>query len=160
MPDPAMVEVVHKAWALHEQLFGKSPDLRYTVDSELQPDVIMSRHYNADVIVSRGGTAAALKARNVLIPVVEIPITSIDIATSIRKAIEAHGEMPVGVVGTINTVRGVYFLKGSFPVSVKAYPTASINFRDLIDGMERAVADGCRLILAGHRKRRVKKEEG
>ena len=160
MPDPAMVEVVHKAWALHEQLFGKSPDLRYTVDSELQPDVIMSRHYNADVIVSRGGTAAALKARNVLIPVVEIPITSIDIAASIRKAIEAHGEMPVGVVGTINTVRGVYFLKGSFPVSVKAYPTASINFRDLIDGMERAVADGCRLILAGHRTCHYCEEHG
>ena len=160
MPDPAMVEVVHKAWALHEQIFGKSPDLRYTVDSELQPEVIMSRYYNADVIVSRGGTAAALKARNVLIPVVEIPITSVDIAASIRKAIEAHGEMPVGVVGTINTIRGVHFLKGSSPVSVKAYPTTGINVRNLIEGMERAVADGCKLIIAGHRTCHYCEEHG
>ncbi|MBQ7825864.1 MAG: PrpR N-terminal domain-containing protein, partial [Clostridia bacterium] len=84
MPDPDLVKVVHEAWALHEEIFGKSPDLRYTVDCEIQPEVIVSRHYNADVIVSRGGTAAALKDRNVLVPVVEIPVTSGDIAASIR----------------------------------------------------------------------------
>lgn len=150
MPDPAMVKVVHEAWALHEKIFGKSRDLRYTVDCEIQPDVIVSRHYNADVIVSRGGTAASLKERNFLIPVVEIPVTSGDIAASIRKAFERHGEMPVGVVGTVNTIRGVHFMQQEFSVPVKAYTTASVNIRDLIDGMERAVADGCKLILAGH----------
>lgn len=151
VPDPSLVEVVHKAWALHEKVFGKSRDLRYTVDCEIQPEIVISRHYNADVIVSRGGTAASLKERNVLTPVVEIPITGSDIASSIRKAIDTHGEMPVGVVGTVNTIRGTHFMKEDFPFSVRAYPTASVNIRDLVDGMERAVADGCRLILAGHR---------
>lgn len=150
MPDPAMAKVVHDAWALHEKIFGKSRDLRYTVDCEIQPDVIVTRHYNADVIVSRGGTAASLKERNSLIPVVEIPVTSADICASIRKAFERHGEMPMGVVGTVNTIRGVHFMQREFSVPVKAYTTASINIRDLIDGMERAVADGCKLILAGH----------
>lgn len=150
MPDPGLVKVVHEAWALHEQIFGKSRDLRYTVDCEIQPDVIMSRHYNADVIVSRGGTAAALKARHCLIPVVKIPVTSSDIAYSIQRVIETHGARPIGVVGTINTIFGVHFMRETFPVSVKPYPTASINIRDLVDGMERAVADGCQLILAGH----------
>lgn len=150
MPDPGLVKVVHEAWALHEEIFGKNRSLRYTVDCEIQPDVIVSRHYNADVIVSRGGTAAALKDRNVLVPVVEIPVTSSDIAFSIRKAIERHGEMPIGVVGTVNTIRGVHFMKDKPPVPVKAFPTASVNIRDLIDGMERAVASGCKLILAGH----------
>ena len=73
MPDPALVQVVHDAWALHEKLFGKSPDLEYSVDCEINPDIIVSRYYNADVIVSRGGTAAALKERNYMTPVVEIP---------------------------------------------------------------------------------------
>ncbi len=150
MPDPAMVKVVHEAWALHEKVFGKSGDLRYTVDCEIRPDVIVSQHYNADVIVSRGGTAASLKERNFLIPVVEIPVTSGDIADSIRKAFSAHGEKPVGVVGTVNTIRGVHFLKEEFSVPVRAYTTASINIRDLVEGMERAVRDGCKLILAGH----------
>ena len=110
MPDPAMVEVVHEAWALHEKIFGESRDLQYTVNCEIQPDVIVSRYFNADVIVSRGGTAASLKERNFLVPVVEIPITSSDIAASIRKAFERHGEMPIGVVGTVNTIRGVQIL--------------------------------------------------
>lgn len=150
MPDPAMAKVVHDAWALHERIFGKSRDLRYTVDCEIQPDVIVSRHYNADVIVSRGGTAASLKERNFLMPVVEIPVTSGDIVNSIRKAFERHGEMPIGVVGTVNTIRGVHFMQQEFSVPVKAYSTTSVNMRDLIDGMERAVSDGCKLILAGH----------
>lgn len=150
MPDPAMAKVVHEAWALHEKIFGKSRDLRYTVDCEIQPDVIVSRHYNADVIVSRGGTAASLKERNFLMPVVEVPVTSGDIATSIRKAFDRHGEMPMGVVGTVNTIRGVHFLQQEFSVPVRAYTTTSVNMRDLIDGMERAVSDGCKLILAGH----------
>ena len=151
VPDHSLVKVVHDAWALHEKLFGKNPELRYTVDCEIQPDVIVSRHYDADVIVSRGGTAASLKTRNVLTPVVEIPITSSDMAASIRHAMARHGQLPVGVVGTINTIRSVYFMKQEFPVPVKPYRTASVNIRDLIDGMERAVADGCKLILAGHR---------
>ena len=151
VPDPELVKVVHEAWALHEKIFGKSRDLRYTVDCEIQPDVIVSRHYNADVIVSRGGTAASLKERNFLTPVVEIPITSGDIAVSIQKAIATYGKLPIGVVGTINTIRGVHFMQQDFSVPIKAYSTASVNTRDLIDGMERAVADGCKLILAGHR---------
>ena len=150
MPDPNLVKVVHEAWALHEEIFGKTPDLRYTVDCEIQPDVIISRHYNADVIVSRGGTAAALKERNVLIPVVKIPVTSNDIAYSIERIIEAHGEKPIGIVGTTNTIFGVHFMKRKFPVPVKPFPTTSVNIRDLIDGMERAIKSGCKLILAGH----------
>ena len=151
VPDPSIVQVVHDAWALHEKIFGKSRDLAYTVDCEIQADIVLSRHYDADVIVSRGGTALALKEHHILTPVVEIPITSNDIATSIRRAIAVHGELPIGVVGTINTIRGIYFMRKKFPVTVTPYPTASVNFRDLIDGMERAVADGCKLILAGHR---------
>ena len=151
VPDPSLVKVVHDAWALHEKLFGKNKNVRYSVDCEIQPDVIVSRHYEADVIVSRGGTAAALKERNVLTPVVEIPITSVDMADSIRLAMEKHGEMPIGVVGTMNTIRSVYFMHQRFTVPVKPYPTASVTIHDLIEGMEKAVADGCRLILAGHR---------
>ena len=151
VPDPSLVKVVHDAWELYEKLFGKRQDARYSVDCEIQPEVVMSRHYDADVIISRGGTAAGLKARNVLTPVVEIPITGSDMEASIRLALSRHGEMPIGVVGTINTIRSVYFMKKDFPVPVKPYRTASVNIRDLIDGMERAVADGCQLILAGHR---------
>ena len=151
VPDPLLVKVVHDAWALYERLFGRSTDMRYTVDCEIQPEVIVSRHYDADVIVSRGGTAASLKARNVLTPVVEIPITASDMYTSIQMALSRFGNVPIGVVGTINTIRSIYFMEKQFPVSVKPYPTASVNIQDLIDGMERAVADGSKVILAGHR---------
>ena len=150
VPNPDLVEVVHSAWALHERLFGRSDDLSYSVDCEISPDAVVSRHFAADVIVSRGGTAASLKASNCLTPVVEIPITASDMADSIRKAIARFGELPIGVVGTLNTIRSVYYIDMAFPVTVTPYPTKSVNIRDLIDGMERAVADGCRLIMAGH----------
>lgn len=160
MPDPALVKVVDEAWTLHNRLFGKNPDLSYTVDSELQPEVIMSRHFNADVIVSRGGTAASLKKCNCLIPVVEIPITGSDIIMSIRKAFERYGERPIGVVGTVNTIRGVHFMQSPFSVPIKSYTTASINLCDLVNGMERAVTDGCEIILAGHNTCRFCDERG
>ena len=151
VPDQSLVKVVHKAWALHERIFGASPDLRYTVDCAIAPDVVLSKHYDADVIVSRGGTAAALKDRNVLMPVVEIPITANDMVTSIHKAMDRYGQVPIGVVGTLNTIRATYFIQETLPVTVKAYPTASVYMRDLIEGMERAVADGSQLILSGHK---------
>lgn len=44
MPDLELVKVVHEAWTLHEQIFGKSRDLRYTVDCGIQPEAIVSRH--------------------------------------------------------------------------------------------------------------------
>lgn len=160
VPNPYLVRVVHEAWALHEEIFGKRRDLRYTVDCEIQPDIIVSRHYNADVIVSRGGTAAALKERNVLIPVVRIPVTSSDIAYSIERVLKTHGEKPIGIVGTIDTIGSVHFMKQAFPVPVKAYPTASVNIDDLMDGMERAVNDGCEIILAGHNTCHYCEEKG
>ena len=150
VPNPELVQVVHEAWALHERIFGRDPELSYTVDCEISPNVVVNRHFDADVIVSRGGTAAGLKESHCLTPVVEIPITCADMDSSIRRAIARHGEMPIGVVGTRNTIRSVYFMKQDYPVSVRPYLTASVNLRDLVDGMERAVEDGCRLILAGH----------
>ena len=66
MPDPLLVKVVYDAWELYEKLFGKRPNMQYTVDCAIEPDAIVPRVHDADVIVSRGGTAASLKARNVL----------------------------------------------------------------------------------------------
>lgn len=150
VPDPSMVQTVHEAWALHEKIFGRNPELRYTVDCEISPDAVVSRHVTADVIVSRGGTAASLKANHTLTPVVEIPVTVSDMALSIRRAIARHEGMSIGVVGTMNTIRSIYFMKLNFPVPVKPYLTASVNMRDLVAGIERAVDDGSRVILAGH----------
>lgn len=158
VPNQPLVDVVHKAWKLNEDLFGVNPDITYSVDCELSPDIIITRHYDADVIVSRGGTASGLKERNTITPVVEIPITSSDMSASIHRAIAKYGEKPIGVVGTINTIRSVQFIHQKFAVPVKPYYTASVGTRDLIDGMERALADGCKVILAGHNTSRYCQE--
>ena len=149
MPDRVMVEVVHEAWKLHERIFGKSPDLRYTVDCFISPDAITEQVQVADVLVSRGGTAAALKERNTLKPMVEIPVTTADISRSIHKAFDIYGVMPVGIVGALNTIRSALFIAEDFGVPVRPYVTRSIQQRDLIEGLDKAIADGCKLILAG-----------
>ena len=150
MPDQSLVDVAHRAWKEHDRIFGKSPDLTYSVDNAIEPDEILSRHYDADVIVSRGGTAAALKDRHILTPVVEIPITSADMADSIRLALKKNGYLPIGVVGTVNTIRSVHFLRERFPVPIQSFVTASVHMPDLIAGMEQAASSGAKLILAGH----------
>ena len=40
VPDPSLVKVVHDAWSLYEKVFGKRQDMRYTVDCEIEPEVI------------------------------------------------------------------------------------------------------------------------
>jgi transcriptional regulator with PAS, ATPase and Fis domain len=160
VPDSVLVDVVRRAWDLHDSLFGRNEELQYTVDYEIMPDKIMKDHGDADVIVCRGGTAAALKKKNLLRPIVEIPITISDIVVSVRRAIKQYGESPIGAVGTINTIRSLYLSRYKFPVSVKPYPTASVEIDDLIVGMERAVKDGCGIILAGHNTCNYCREHG
>ena len=150
VPNMSLEKVVHKAWALHEELFGGADEFSYTVDCEILPEMVYERHYDADVIVSRGGTASGLKQQNQLTPIVEIPITTTDMALSIRRAIREHGEKPIGVVGTKNMLSAVTHLQMKAPVPVTPYVIPSVSMADIREGVNRAKADGCRLIVAGH----------
>ena len=160
MPNPDLARIVHKAWALHEEIFGGSDQFSYSVDCEIDPEAVVLRHYDADVIVSRGGTATGLKEQNQLTPVVEIPITTADIAMSVRRAIRECGEHPIGVVGTPNMLSAVTRMGMKFPVSVKAFTVPTIQLSDLRAGVDRARAEGCGLIIAGHNTCRYAREIG
>ncbi len=160
VPDQSMAEVVKEGWKLHDMVFGQSPDLRYTVDCFISPDAAAEQLEEADIIVSRGGTAAELKARNLLKPVVEIPITTSDISHSARKILKAYGLLPLGIVGARNTIRSALFLKEDFGVPFRTYVTASIALPDLIDGLNKAIDEGCKLILAGRNTKKYCDEHG
>ena len=145
--------MVHQAWALHEQAFDRKNnrmDFEYSVDCENSPAAIVLRHYDADVIVTRGGTATGLKEQNQLTPIVEIPITTGDIALSVDKAIQQYGPRPIGVVGTKNMLSAIQYFDKEFPVPVKAYCVDSVSIRDLVAGVEAARADGAEIILGGN----------
>jgi len=160
MPDASMVKAATHAWNLHNEIFGATPDLSYSIDSELSPEMIVSRHNYADVIVSRGGTATMVREHNILTPVVEISIPAADIFDSIRKAVREHGEMEIGVVGTANMVSSLKLRKNPFGFPVKSYTAKSVKYYDLVDAVEEALADGCRMIVGGHQTERYCREKG
>lgn len=160
IPNASIRETVHEAWTIFEKIFGTDHQLTYSVYVAIQPDAIDALNIQADIFVSRGGTAAELKKKKGLKPVVEIPITTNDIMTSIRLSAGDHPEGPIAVVGTVNTIRSVLLPQSNLPVEIKPYLTASVQMKDLINGMEAAINDGCKLIMAGNQTTRYCQEHG
>ena len=153
VPHTSFIPLVEQAWAIHEKEFGETQagyEFRHTVVCEPSPARIIAMHYNdADVIVSRGGTATGLKAQNRLTPVIEIPISCRDMETSVAQAIREHGKMPIAAVGTSNMVYSVKHLIHDLPVPVKPYTIATTTPNDIRIGVDCALADGYRLIIGG-----------
>ena len=155
--------MVEEAWEAHGRYYGrKNPEMEFSckIECEVSPATIFNRHYDADVIVSRGGTAMGLKSGNYLTPVVEIPITSKDLDSSIATAIGEYGMRRVGFVGTDNMVYNLRYITPRPNLSAKIYRIPSVDKEDLIDGVERAVADGAEIIIGGSNTNRYCQERG
>ena len=160
IPQPKLRDAVLRAWALHEEIFGGGGEFTCSVDCEIAPEAVYRRHNGADVIVSRGGTALGLKEQNPLTPVVEIPITTADMALSLRRAFRAYGELPTAVIGTKNMLSAVTHLGLKAPAEVRAYCTKTVRPEELHEAVLRAKADGCRLVVAGHNTCAFARQEG
>jgi len=67
---------------------------------ELDYDKINVDKHNADIIVSRGALASSLRYRLKNIPIVELPITTIDIINSVREIQPLNPKnLPIAVIG-------------------------------------------------------------
>ena len=153
VPYPEMEPIIHETWQLHTEEYKKTKledqlDFSYFVDTGISPSNIASRKYNADVIVSRGGTALGLKEMHYFTPIIEIPLTSRDIRQAINKAIESYGRLPIGIVGTRNMLSTVNMMDRS-DIDVKVFITESVDEHILIQGVNEAVKSGRQIIIGG-----------
>lgn len=112
--------------ALMEAVAGELPQLEITayvgdLDAGLEI-ALRDFHNNYDAVVSRGGTAAMLQ-RRIDLPVVEIPVTAVDIARAMRLA---QGiSKPYVLVGHQKILAKAAEIQALFHISLETYPVVT-----------------------------------
>lgn len=99
----------------------------------------------AEIIITRGGTASALKNAGLEATIVEIPITGFDIIRTLEKA-KLHGRK-IGAVSFPSILHGIDFLGPALGVDIRLYP---IYQESEADGQVlQAFRDGADVVLGG-----------
>lgn len=73
-----------------------------------------------EIVITRGGTADAIKNAEVNVTIVEIPVTGFDIIRTIEKA-KLHGRC-IGVVAFPSMIQGIEFLGPVLGVDIRFFP--------------------------------------
>ncbi len=100
-----------------------------------------------DVIISRGLTADMIKKQVKDVPVVEIPVVGNDLVRSLFEAKQKYGNLKTGVVGTESMIYGVEGLAGI--VGMELRPYFRYTFDDARNLVDRAISEGCKIIVGG-----------
>jgi len=100
-------------------------------------------------IVSRGGTAAAMKSAGILAPIVEIPITEREFVIAIRRARKASKkENPIiGYIGFENMISMLKIIMDIIDVNLKIYELTTKD--DIEEKVLQAKNDGIDVIIGG-----------
>lgn len=115
----------------------------------IEPEQYISALREADVIIVRGATAN--NVRN-LVPeasVTEIPFSANDIIPTIMQIVQENGHVAIGLIGAYNMVYNAAEISEFLKIDLRQY-VSEVNVPDVISHMvERARADGCKVILGG-----------
>ncbi len=119
--------------------------------------------HNADIIVSRGALAASLRHSHRDIPIVELPITTIDVISSVREMQERFsGDGPIAVLGFGDVpyqLRVAAELCGTTLVPFD-YHNDNVDVPDLTKILDEIQARGFDRVIGGVRTARLAKERG
>jgi PAS domain S-box-containing protein len=98
-----------------------------------------------EIIITRGGTASALRNAGLEATIVEIPITGFDIIRTVEKA-KLHGRS-IGAVSFPSILHGIDFLGPILGVDIRCFP---IHAEDEADGQVlEAFRDGVDVVIGG-----------
>jgi len=100
----------------------------------------------AEIIIARGGTAAAIRTSSLPVTVVEVPITGFDIIRAIEKA-KLQGRR-IGVVTFPSMFQEIGSLSSLLNLDIRVYPLA--DEKDAEQKVQQAVAEGADVILGGY----------
>ncbi|TCL38822.1 PAS domain S-box-containing protein [Anaerospora hongkongensis] len=98
-----------------------------------------------EIIISRGGTASAIRSAGINAIVVEIPITGFDIIRTIEKA-KLHGRC-IGAVSFPSILHGMEFLGPVLGVDIRHYPIHAENEAE--GQVQQAIKDGADVVIGG-----------
>lgn len=98
-----------------------------------------------EIVITRGGTASAIRKAGIEVVVVEIPITGFDIIRTVEQA-KLHGRR-IGVVAFPSMIEGIDFLGPLLGVDIWLYPLDSESEAE--PQVARAIRDGSDVVIGG-----------
>lgn len=122
--------------------------------SQIYAEKVDPYSYNADIIVARGFTAVALKKLHPDIPVVELPITAIDVISSIiTLQNENTNNEPIALVGFGDISHQAHIASQlcHVPVASFKYDYINKNDNDISMMLDKISSKGFRYIVGGAR---------
>ncbi|MFA6507223.1 MAG: sigma 54-interacting transcriptional regulator [Treponemataceae bacterium] len=119
---------------------------------------LQSLNFEAEVVVSRGFISSELRHLKFYVPVIEVPVASVDLVHSLHKAIKEFQCDRVAVVGALNMVMGVERLTDIMPVKIYPYQLASQG--EIRDAVDEIIAAGIPVIIGGVKTCAYAKERG
>lgn len=99
-----------------------------------------------EIIITRGGTASAIRNAGLEVVIVEIPITGFDIIRAVQKA-KLHG-CCIGAVSFPSILSGIDVLGPVLGVDIRLYPIHSEA--EVEDNVRQAFRDGAAVVIGGY----------
>jgi PAS domain S-box-containing protein len=99
-----------------------------------------------EIVISRGGTASAVRRSGLDVIVVEVPVTGFDIIRAVEKA-RKHGRT-VAAVTFPSMVQGIESLRSALGIALRFYPLASEHEAE--SKIEQAFLDGADVVVGGY----------
>ena len=150
-PFPELVEPFKKVFAEHASAgpLAEYSNEEYELSTMVATGVseMKSLKFDAEVIVSRGLLAMELRRLNFFIPVVEVPVGSIDLLHALHRVWKENASERVAVIGPLSSVMGVERLLGIIPLQVETFV---FDTREEIRvTVEKAAAAGVSIVIGG-----------
>lgn len=142
--------------------FNEKKELEIELVVQLYGEKVDIPKYNADIVVARGFTAITLKKLYPDIPIVEIPITTIDVVSAVKtlQKDNVHNE-PIALIGFGDISFQAHTASQLCHVSVEPYDFKYINVDDTYISMllDEISLQGFRHIIGGVRMLNIAKQK-
>jgi PAS domain S-box-containing protein len=140
-PDISMLNRAHEAFkALHSDI-----DIKVGLLSEGAQIAASHVAEGTEIIITRGGTALAIKNAGIEVAVVEIPITGFDMIRTVEKA-KLQGNR-IGAVAFPSMMLGIHYLSTVLGVEIQLYPLHS-EYETEAQVLQ-ALHDGAEVLIGG-----------
>ena len=148
VPYEGFIENAYQIFRQHNEFYRAVDQENY----EMEEVIVTSENVNqikieADIVLTRGLLAEILASLSKDIPVVEITVPAADILRTIRNCVEHYGKQKIGIIAAGNMLDGITELSDLSEAPIRTFVlTPDWNNEMLV---ERAVSEGCKVILGG-----------
>jgi PAS domain S-box-containing protein len=108
---------------------------------------LQTLEFDAEVVVSRGFISSELRDLKYYVPVIDVPVASVDLVHSLHRVQKEYSCDSVAVVGALNMVMGVERLSEIIPLKIHPYALSSQD--QIREAVDKAIAAGISVLVGG-----------